>query len=56
MNFFIPFGMCSTSKLSKYITLLPLTYKAIQWVPIDSYLSRFFTCAPYFVSGKLFLE
>ena len=28
--FLISFGICSTPKLSKYIILLPFTYKAIQ--------------------------
>ena len=32
MNFLISFGICSTPKLSKYITLLPFTKKAIQFV------------------------
>ena len=35
-------GMYSTAKLSKYVTLLPSTYKTIQCVPIDLYSSRFF--------------
>ena len=29
------FSIRSTPKLSNYIILLPFTYKAIQWVPID---------------------
>ena len=28
-------GMCSTPKLSKCVTLLPLACKSTQWVPID---------------------
>ena len=42
MNYQISFCICSTPKLSKAVTLLALTYKATQWVPIDSYSSRFF--------------
>ena len=56
MNFLISFGMCSTPKLSKYLMLLPFTYKAIQSGPIDSYSSRFITYAPSLILGKLFLE
>ena len=56
MNFQISFGIYSTPKLSKYIMLFSFTYKAIQWVPIDLYSSRFITYAPSFILGKLFLE
>ena len=56
MNFLISFGMCLTPKLSKYVIFLAFTYKAMQWVPIDSYLSRSITYAPSFILGKLFLE
>ena len=35
MNFLILFGMCLTKKLSKYVMLLPFTYKDIQRVPIN---------------------
>ena len=48
------FGICSTSKLSKYVTLLPFTYNAIQLVPNDLYSSRFITYTPSFTLGKLF--
>ena len=41
----ISFGICLTPKHSKYIILLALAYKAIQWVPIDSYSSGFITYA-----------
>ena len=41
--------MCSTPKLSKYATLLPLEYKAIHYVPTDLYSSRFI----YYVSPIL---
>ena len=47
MIFFLPitllisFGMYSTTKLSKYVTLLPFTYKTIHCVPIDLPSSRF---------------
>ena len=56
MNFLVSFGICSSPKLSKYITLLPFTYKAIQRVPIDLYSSRFITYNQSFILGKLFLE
>ena len=55
MNFLFFFGICSTPKLSKYIILLPFTYKTIQWVPTDLNSSRFITYALSFVLGKLFL-
>ena len=38
MNALISFGICSTLKLSKYVTFLAFTYKAIQLVPIDLYM------------------
>ena len=41
INFIISFGICSTQKLSKTVTFLELTYKAIQLVPIDSHSSIF---------------
>ena len=56
MAFSISFGICSTPKLSKYVPFLAFTYKAIQWVPIDLYSSRFITYATSFILGKLFLE
>ena len=52
----ISYGICSTPKLSKYVTFLEFTHKAIQWVPIDSYSSRFIIYAPSFIFDKLFLE
>ena len=45
--------MCSTPKLSKYVTLSPCTYNAIQRVSYDSYSERFTTYAPSFIVGKL---
>ena len=42
MNFLI-FEINSTPKLSKNVTLLPFTYKALRWVPVDLYLLRFIT-------------
>ena len=56
MNFLITFGICSTLKLSKYVTFLAFTYKAIQSVPIDSYSSRFVAYTSSFILDKLFLE
>ena len=56
MDFLIYFGIYSTPKLSKYVTLLLFLCKAIQRVPIDLYSSRFITYAPSFTLGKLFLE
>ena len=46
MNFLISFRMYSTPKVSKYVTLLPFTYKAIERVPTDLYSSRFITYVP----------
>ena len=56
MKFLISFEICSTPKLSKYITFLAFTYKPIQWVPIDSYPSGFITYAPSLILEKIFLE
>ena len=56
INFLISFRMYSTPKVSKYVTLLPFTYKAIERVPTDLYSSRFITYVPSFILGKLFLE
>ena len=57
IKFFISFGMCSTPKLSNYVTVLLFTYNAIQLVPISKYLSTFITYAPSFILlGRLFLE
>ena len=53
MSFLISFGIFSTPKLPKYITLkdailsLPFLYKAIQWVPVDLNSSRFIAYAPF---------
>ena len=52
----ISFGICSTPKLSRYVTLSLCTYKAIQWAPTDLYSSRFIIYAPSFILGTLFLE
>ena len=41
MSFLISFGIYSTPKPSNYVTLLEFAYKAIQYVPINSYSSRF---------------
>ena len=54
--FQISFGICSTAKLSKYVTFLACIYKEIQLVSIDSYLSRFVIYASSVILGKLFLE
>ena len=48
MNFIISFGIFSTPKPSKYVTLSAFTYKAIQWVPIDSYSSKYIVYASSF--------
>ena len=57
MSCFISLGTCSMPKLSKQITSLVLTKKAIQCVPLFSYSSKFITYAPFFILfGKLFLE
>ena len=57
INFLISFGMCSTPKLSKYVTVLLFAYKATQCVPISEYSSRLIKYAPFFIlSGKLSLE
>ena len=55
MNFLISFEICETSRLPKQVTLSPLTCKAIQWVPIDLYSSKFITYVLSFILGKLFL-
>ena len=55
MNFLTSFGTSSTPKLSKYVIFSAFTYKAIQWVPIDLYSSRFITYARFFIFGILFL-
>ena len=39
MNFLISFGICSTPKLSKYVTFSVFTFNATQCIPIDSYSS-----------------
>ena len=56
MNFLISFGIYSTPKLSKYVSSSAFTYNAIQWVPVDSYSSRFIIYAQSFILDKLFLE
>ena len=57
INLLISLGTSSTLKLSKYITSLFFTYKAIQCVPASAYSSRFITYAPFsIILGKLFLE
>ena len=55
--FLISFGMCSTPKLSNYVTDLVFTYNSIQWVPISECSSRLVTYASSFILlGKLSLE
>ena len=55
--FLISLAMSSTPKLSKLIALSFETYKAIQWVPIFAYSSRFITYGPSFMFlDKLSLE
>ena len=57
INYLTSFGLCSSPKLSKEVTLLFNVYKAIQWVPVSEYSSRFITYAPLFIlSGRLSLE
>ena len=53
INALISFGICSTPKESKYVTLLLFTCKATQWVPISEYSSRFIIHAASFISVKL---
>ena len=55
MIILISFGTCLTPKLSKCITLLPFTNKAIQCVPIDLNSLRFVTYDSPFILGNLFL-
>ena len=45
-----------TLKCLNASTLSPFTYKAIQWVCIDLYSSRFNMYVPSFILVKLFLE
>ena len=47
INLLISLGIYSIPKLSKQITSLVLTNKAIQCVPIFSYSSKFITYAPF---------
>ena len=54
--FFTSFGMYLTPKLSKYVTLIPATYKTFERVLIDLHSSRFIIYASSFTLGKLFLE
>ena len=56
MIFIISYAICSTPKLSKFVTLSSLTCKAIQWVPGDSYSSGSIIYALSFILDKLFLE
>ena len=49
IHFLISFRICSTPKLSKLVTLLFNVYKAIQWVALSEYSSRFTTIAPSFI-------
>ena len=64
MSFFISSELCSTPKLSKYVTLLLFAGKAIQEVSIDFYLSGFIMYVSSFATGadlatifgKTFLE
>ena len=46
MVLLISFEMCSNPKLSKYVTLFPFIYTAIQRLPIDLHSSRFITYPP----------
>ena len=50
------FLICSTPKQSKYVTFLVYEYNAIQWVPIESYSSRYILYALSLILDKLFLE
>ena len=52
MNFLVSLGICSTPRLSKYTILFAFMYKAIQWVPIDSFSSRFIVYIPTFNLGN----
>ena len=45
--------ICSTPKLSKYLTLSPIAYKVIQWVPINLPLRKFITYVLSFILGEL---
>ena len=57
INFLISFGVCSTLELSKVVPLILNAYKAIQWVPVSEYSSRFITYVPSFIFlGRLSLE
>ena len=57
INLLISLGIWSTSKLSKYVTSLFFTHKAIQCGPTSVYSSRFITYVPFFiVLGKLSLK
>ena len=57
MNFFIQFGICSTPKVSKWVTILSFTCKVIQWVPTDlKDLTHQDIYTLFFVLSKLFLE
>ena len=57
INFLISFGIYSTSKLSKQVTLLFQEYRAIQSVPMSECSSGFINYAPSFnLLDKLSLE
>ena len=57
IDFLISLGMSSTPKVWKQVTLLFNEYKAIQWVQISEYSSRFVTYAASFIlSYRLSLE
>ena len=57
INFLISLGASSAPKLSKKITSLFFTYKAIQCVPTSANSSRFIIYAPFFIDlVKLSLE
>ena len=49
MNFLISLEICSTPKLSKYVTFSAFTCNTAQRVPIDSYSSRFKIYVPSFI-------
>ena len=49
MNFVISVRVCLTPKLSKYVIFSAFTNNEIQWVPFDSYSSKFIVHAPSFI-------
>ena len=52
-NALISFGICSTPKESKQVTLLLFTCKATQWIPKSECLSRVIIYAPSVILMKL---